>query len=83
MRKLNIGVSGGYSSIASLSHNICNYKGATGGTGLTYQLTKAVHAVARYDYRHYDVDGFAFKRNTYRASIGLAFSPGEVPLALW
>jgi opacity protein-like surface antigen len=83
IRKLNIGLQAGYSSIGSLTQTIGNYAGLTGGGGLTYNLTKALHFVTRYDYRHYDVDQTTFKRNTYRVTMGFAFSPGDVPLALW
>jgi len=83
IRKLNLGFHGGYSSIASLSQYIGNYAGFNGGGGLTYNLTRALHFVTGYDYRHFDIAETTFKRNTYRATMGFAFSPGEVPLALW
>jgi len=85
IRKLNIGFNGGYSTYSSLAQNIGKYSGYLGGGGLTYNLTRSVHVVTRYDYRHYGVgqQQGAFLRNTYRASIGLGFSPGDIPLSLW
>ncbi len=83
IRKLNIGLTGGYSSYSSLAQNIGKYSDYVGGGGLTYNLTRSVHLITRYDYRRYAVDQSNFLRNTYRASIGLGFSPGDIPLSLW
>jgi len=70
-------------SYASLTQTLGNYSGVNGGGGLTYNLTRAFHFVAGYEYRHYEVEQSTFRRNTYRATIGFGFSPGEVPLSLW
>jgi len=83
VRKLNLGFQGGYNSLGSLTQTLGSYTGFNGGGGLTYNLTRALHFVTRYDYRHYDVGLSSFKRNSYRATMGFAFSPGDVPLALW
>jgi hypothetical protein len=83
IRKLNLGVQAGYSSLGSLTQTIGNSSGFTGGGGLTYNITRAFYFVSRYDYRHYDVELSTFKRNSHRATIGFGFSPGEVPLSLW
>jgi hypothetical protein len=83
IRKLNLGLQGGYGSLGSLTQTIGNYTGFNGGGGLTYSLTKALHFVTRYDYRHYEVAQSTLSRNSYRASMGFSFSPGDTPLALW
>jgi hypothetical protein len=83
IRRLNLGIQGGYSSIGSLTQTIGNYTGFNGGGGVTINLTKALHFVTRYDYRHYELAQSSFLRDSYRASMGFSFSPGDVPLALW
>jgi hypothetical protein len=39
--------------------------------------------VARIDALHYDLGGFIGRRTTERASLGLSFTPKDIPLALW
>jgi hypothetical protein len=83
IRRLNLGIQGGYTYTGSLTQTIGAYTGFNGGGGLTYNLTKALHFVTRYDYRHYEIGQSSFLRDSYRASMGFSFSPGDVPLALW
>ncbi len=87
IRKWDFSLTGGYGSLASVGQGIQPYHQFTGGTGLTYALTRAVHVVARYDARHLDivqgVGPVGYRRTGYRASIGLTFSPGDIPLSLW
>jgi hypothetical protein len=47
-------------------------------------VSHALHVVARFDSRYQDITELnTFKKNSYRASIGVAFSPGDIPLTLW
>jgi hypothetical protein len=40
--------------------------------------------VLRLDTQHYDIaSSAAFTHTEYRATLGLNFSPGDVPLVLW
>jgi len=73
----------GYNTYNSLAQTIGKYSGVNAGGGITYTLTRSVHLVTRYDYRHNDVNQTTFQRDSYRASIGFSFSPGDVPLSLW
>ncbi len=84
IRKWNFGISGGYYKLDAIGQGIQPYSGLTGGAGFTYGLTRAFHLVGRYDYRRQEivlVNGF--RNDSYRVSMGLAFSPGDVPLSLW
>lgn len=83
IRKWNLGASGGHIGYGSLSRQLGNFSTYTAGGGATYNITGVLHFIARYDFRTYDVSETTFKRNSYRAQIGLAFSPGELPLSLW
>jgi hypothetical protein len=83
IRKWNFGLNAGYSKLAGIGQGIQNYAGFTGGVGITYSLTRALHITARADSRYQQIDVVGYNRTGYRASIGLAFSPGNVPLSLW
>jgi len=84
IRKWSFSGSGGYGSFSTIGQTLKPYKSYVGSAGFTYNLTGALHIVARYDAREQQID-FAngFSRVSYRATLGLAFSPGDVPLSLW
>ncbi len=83
IRKLNMGLSGGHTSFSTLTVQLGNFSAWTAGAGLTYKIRGPLSFTTRYDYRHYDVAQTVFKRDTYRATAGFAFSPKDVPLTLW
>jgi hypothetical protein len=83
IRKLNLGISGGYSSLNALGQGIAPYRTAFGGAGFSYSLPKALHLIARYDYRYQEIESFTYKHTGNRVTLGLSFSPGTLPLSLW
>lgn len=83
VRKFNFFVSGQYNALKSLGQNITPYRQVSGGAGLTYGLNRYLHLTARYDARHQEIDLAGYRRNGFRATVGLIFSPGDVPLSLW
>jgi hypothetical protein len=83
IRKANFSVGGGYNSLDSLGQGIQPYRSGYGGAGFTYALPKSLHLVARYDYRYQAIENLLYKHTGYRATVGLTFSPGKVPLSLW
>ena len=83
IKKWNFGLNGGYYRISSIGQAIPTYGQFTGGAGITYGLTRSLHIVARYDVRHQDISLVGLRETGSRATIGLAFSPGNVPLSLW
>ncbi len=72
-----------YSRMNAIVQTLGAYTSYGAGVGVTRELGKGLHAVLRVDASHYDVAGNAFLHTQYRASVGLSFSPGDVPLALW
>jgi hypothetical protein len=42
-----------------------------------------MHVVGRYDARRQEVANSAFRRMAHGVSLGVAFSPGALPLSLW
>jgi len=83
IRKWNFGVSGGYYQLSGIGQGFQSYKIFSGGAGFTYGLTHSLHIVARYDARHQEINLSGLRVTSSRATIGLAFSPGNVPLSLW
>ena len=79
----NFGVSGSHGTYSSLSQDLGKYTNYSAGAGVTCRLKSWLHLVARYDARRYEVEGADFRRIAQRASLGLAFSPGELPLSLF
>jgi len=67
----------------SIVQTLGAYSSYSAGAGVTRELGKGLHAVLHLDASHFEVAGNAFLHTEYRASVGLSFSPGDVPLALW
>jgi len=53
------------------------------GAAGTYRLGRAIHLEMRYDYRYYTTQNSFYLKNSNRVTIGLAFSPGSTPLAIF
>ncbi len=83
IRKWYLGIEGGYSKISSIGQTLGDYATYTGGAGASYTLSRSIHITSRYDLRHMAIDYAGFLRTSYRVSLGLAFSPGDIPLSLW
>ena len=83
MRKLNIGVNGGYYRLTSIGQNTGTFANYAGSAGFTYTLGHSISLSARYDVNQLQIDLGNYKRTSTGATLGLVFSPGSVPLALW
>jgi hypothetical protein len=83
LRHWNFGVNGGYNRMNALIQSLRPYKGFGAGIGVTRDLGKGLQFVLRLDERHYDNGSVLLRRDSYRASVGFAWSPGDVPLSLW
>lgn len=83
VRHWNFGADASYTKLSALIQTLGAYASYGAGGGVTRDLKKGLHAVVRLDARRYDVSGNEFRHTDYRAMLGLSFSPGDVPLALW
>ena len=84
VRHWNFSVGGSYGRMSTLVQTIGAYTAYGAGVGITRDLGKGLHTVLRLDERHYDIaTSAAFTHTEFRASLGLSFSPGDVPLVLW
>jgi len=84
IRHWNFGVNGTYGKMTTLVQDIGAYTAYGGGGGVTRDLGRGLHAVLRLDVRHYDIaSGALFTNTERRVSLGINFSPGDLPLVLW
>jgi hypothetical protein len=84
VRHWNFGVNGTYGRMTALVQTVGAYTAYGAGIGVTRDLAKGFHTVLRLDSRHYDIaSAVGYLHTEYRASLGLNFSPGDVPLVLW
>ncbi len=82
-QRWNVGLSGGYSSYSDFSRIIGKYESYNAGGGFSCKLKNWLHLVGHYDARRYSVGPSVFRRVNHRVTVGIAFSPGDLPLSLW
>jgi hypothetical protein len=80
-RKWSFSVNGGYDRLDGIGQDIRPYSGFTGGAGATYAITNPIHLIAEYYARRQEIVNASFRQTSYRAAIGISFSPGDIPLA--
>ncbi len=71
---------GTMSAVGQTLGQLTNFQASAGGT---YKLGRATHLEMRYDYRHYTTQNSFYLKNSSRVTLGLAFSPGTTPLAIF
>jgi len=81
--RLVAALNAGYSRLATLGQSLPPYTSYQAGAGLNYRIATGLHMRLRYDYRHYSTQYLLYKIDSNRVSIGMAYSPGGVPLAIW
>jgi hypothetical protein len=82
-RRWSFGLSGGYTKYGSVGQALGRYESYSAGGGVTCQVNGWMHVVGRYDARRQEVANSAFRRMAHGVSLGVAFSPGALPLSLW
>jgi hypothetical protein len=80
-RKWSLSANGGHSRMDGIGQNLPTYAQFTGGAGITYTVTHPIQIFAKYDARHQEVVSGAYLQTSYRATIGISFSPADIPLA--
>jgi hypothetical protein len=83
IRRASLSASGGYSTLSGLAQGLSSYSQWNASGGAAYNLTHALHLTARYDARQTDLDTYFYHRLGYRVSVGLTFSPGNLPVSFW
>ena len=82
-RRFTAGLTGGYSQLSATGQTLGKYSNFQAGMGLTYRVMRDTHMEFRYDYRYYTTQNTAFKKDSQRVTLGIAYSPGDRPLAIW
>ena len=81
--RLAVNLYANYGTLSALGQTLGQLTDFLAGAGGTYKLWRATHLEARYDYRHYTTQDSFYLKNSNRVTIGLAFSPGSTPLAIF
>lgn len=81
-RRVSIQGGAAYTSYSSLSQTIGKYKNYTAGGGASIKLNKFLSLITRVDGRQYNISQ-TYRKAAYRATVGLAWSPGDYPLSIW
>ena len=82
-RRWTFALNSGYTELSAVGQTLGKYTNVQGGTGVTYNVGHETHIQFRYDYRHYTTQDYVYQKDSNRVSLGLAFSPGDTPLAIW
>ena len=82
-RRLTASLTASYTELAAVGQTLGKYTSYQAGAGTTYKLGRATHIEVRYDFRHYTTQDAFYLKNSQRILVGLAFSPGETPLAIF
>ena len=80
-RKWSFSTGGGYSHLEGIGQGLPPYSQISGSAGASYTLARPIQAFVQYDARHQEIVNGVYRQNSYRATIGLSFSPGDVPLS--
>lgn len=80
-RKFSFSFNGEYGRMDGIGQNLKPFSQFSGGAGITYALSSAIHVVARYAARQQEIIDGVYSGTSYRASVGISFSPGDIPLS--
>jgi hypothetical protein len=83
VQKVSMGLSANYGTYSSLGQTLGQYRSFGAAYTGSYAITRALHLVGTVAYRKQDIQSSSFLNNAYRFSVGVAFSPGDIPLSLW
>lgn len=82
-RRFTAALNTGYSRLAALGQMLPVYRDLDAGGGITYRLPGDTYIELRYDHRHFATQNQFYNLDSNRVSLGVAFSPGAAPLAIW
>ena len=84
LRRWSFNANAGRTMAKSIGNFAGGYSTSTAGVGLSRQLVQDIHVVVRYSLRQYRSETFGlYNRTGQYAAVGIAYSPGDIPLRLW
>ena len=82
-RRLAASMYASYGTMTAVGQTLGQLSDFLAGAGGTYKLGRAIHVEMRYDFRHYTTQNSFYMKDSSRVTVGLAFSPGSTPLAIF
>jgi hypothetical protein len=84
LRRWSLGATAAYTRANSISNVVGSYGDVSGDLSTSRQIGRFTYLTFNFDAMQYRSSSFSgYNRLTYSASLGLAFSPGNIPLRLW
>ena len=83
IRRVSLSVDGGYYGVSGLGQSFGKYSQYSGGAAASFAVAPATHLTVRYDYRDQEIAQSTYGLQGSRVSVGIMFSPGNVPLSIW
>jgi hypothetical protein len=84
LRRWSFGAIGNYMDSHSIGNVYGSYGGETASVHASRQLFHTMHVVAGVNAHRYSSGNFAkYNQTVYGATLGLGWSPGDVPLRIW
>jgi len=81
--KLNVGFNAAYHRYKALTQTIGAVESYGAGIGLNYRLTGSLYFTTQARIYRFSVADSDFDRDRLHLSLGISWSPGELPLSLW
>ena len=82
-RKLSLDVSTSANRYRAFTQNLGTYWSYWGSAGFGYKVARSFSIVAHADARRYNIASSIYNHVIYRGVLGVAWSPGDYPVALW
>ena len=84
LRRWSFGATAAYTRASSISNVVGGYGDVSGNLSTSRQIGRFIHMTFSMTAMQYQSSSFAgYNRLTYSANLGLAFSPGDIPLRVW
>jgi hypothetical protein len=81
LKKWSLSVGGGGTNMTSLGQDLVPYTQIYATANIGYKLPGGLNIVGSYSRRHQDIEATTFRRDSSRVSLGIFFSPGELPIS--
>jgi hypothetical protein len=81
-RRWAVSFDAGYSRMVTTFQDYGAYQGYTAGGSTSCRVSRYVHLVGNSGWRRYELQGNSKGRDSFFASVGLGFTPRDVPLSL-
>jgi hypothetical protein len=83
-RLWSFGATAAYTRANSISNVVGSYGDVSGNLSTSRQIGRFAHLTFSFSAMQYQSSSFnGYNRLTYSANLGLAFSPGNIPLRIW